>query len=106
MVGQGSRYLSCMATTLQRIALLALSALFLPACNVVKMQARHTKKEFKKAGLTEHTFAGAMQVGMDKDGPPMDAVSSRVHPRPLNEMPLGRAPGQMRRGRARSSSRA
>lgn len=47
-----------MATTTQHIALLSFTALFLPACNVVKMQARHTQKEFKKAGLTEHTFAG------------------------------------------------
>lgn len=48
-----------MPTTAQRIAIVFLAALLLPACNVVKMQARHTKKEFKKAGLTEHTFAGA-----------------------------------------------
>ncbi|MBL8010624.1 MAG: alpha/beta fold hydrolase [Flavobacteriales bacterium] len=45
-------------TLLQRIAILSVAIHLLPACNVVKMQARHTKKEFKKAGLTEHTFAG------------------------------------------------
>lgn len=48
-----------MRTALRHIAAVCLAALVLSACNVVKMQARHTKKEFKKAGLTEHTFAGA-----------------------------------------------
>ncbi len=48
-----------MQTILQRIAILSFAMLLLPACNVVKMQARHTTKEFKKAGLTEHSFASA-----------------------------------------------
>lgn len=47
-----------MATTTQRIAILSFATFFLTSCNVVRMQARHTKKEFKKAGLAEHTFAG------------------------------------------------
>lgn len=37
----------------------AFGSLAFSSCNVVKMQARHTKKEFRKAGLTEYTFAGA-----------------------------------------------
>lgn len=48
-----------MRTYPRHVAVIALVALLLPACNVVKMQARHTKKDFKKAGLTEQTFAGA-----------------------------------------------
>ncbi len=44
---------------LRYLALVPLMALVLPACNVVRMQARHTQKEFRKAGLAEHTFAGA-----------------------------------------------
>ncbi|MDX9750780.1 MAG: alpha/beta fold hydrolase [Flavobacteriales bacterium] len=41
------------------IALLLPFALALPACNVVKMQARQASKTFHKAGLEERTFVGA-----------------------------------------------
>ncbi len=47
-----------MRPTLHHLAVVSLTALLLPACNVVKMGERHAKKEFKEAGLTEHTFAG------------------------------------------------
>lgn len=46
---------STLRTTLAFVPIITLT---LPACNVVRMQARHTQKEFKKAGLAEHTFAG------------------------------------------------
>lgn len=48
-----------MRPTLHQLFLLSLAALLFPACNVVKMSERHAKKEFKKARLTERTFAGA-----------------------------------------------
>lgn len=35
------------------------TAALLSSCNVVRMQARTSAKEFRKAGLVEHTFAGA-----------------------------------------------
>lgn len=51
---------SCMRKTLlPGIVALAVVTLALPACNVVKMQARQTKKQFTSAGLKEHTFHGA-----------------------------------------------
>lgn len=40
------------------VAAVAIGSLVFSSCNVVKMQARQTKKQFSSAGLTEHTFAG------------------------------------------------
>lgn len=40
------------------VAAVAIGSLAFSSCNVVKMQARQTKKQFTAAGLKEHTFAG------------------------------------------------
>jgi pimeloyl-ACP methyl ester carboxylesterase len=46
-------------TAFRQIAWLLTLVLLGSSCNVVRMQARKTGKEFKNAGLVEHTFKGA-----------------------------------------------
>lgn len=53
-----STFAPMMTAAVVRPTLLGLLALALSSCNVVRLQAKRSAKDFQKAGLAAHTFAG------------------------------------------------